>query len=125
MTAIRKTLLGTLLCASALLTAATAHARAGANGWQSVVTYSVPTGTPQLFYHMDCPAGFAAQNGGFLVVGTQVTFGNGFAVTGNGPRLDTQPPYYGQWAWEFQWPAGGAPDGSQITFNVLCKKGVP
>jgi hypothetical protein len=113
------------ITASALAATAPAYAHIGGVGWQAPALFNVATGTPQLFVHYDCPAGFSVQNGAFLVVGTQATFGNGFAVTGNGPRMDINPAYYGQWAWEFQWPAGGAPAGSQLTLNVYCKKGAP
>ena len=42
-----------------------AHAATGGAGWQAPYTYTVPTGTPDLFFHYDCPTGFSVQNGGF------------------------------------------------------------
>jgi len=46
-------------------------------------------------------------------------------LTGSGPRLDLTPPAYDEWAWNFVWPNGGAPAGSQLIFNLTCKKGKP
>ena len=100
-----------------------AQAATGGVGWQAPYTYTVPTGLGDLFFHYDCPAGFSVQNGGFQT--TSTTQGNGFLLSGNGPRLDISPANYNEYAWNFRWEAGGAPAGSLITFNVLCKKGAP
>ncbi|HTZ69582.1 MAG TPA: hypothetical protein VMB71_02935 [Acetobacteraceae bacterium] len=100
-----------------------AFAKTGGNGWQTAVTVTVATGTTDQFEHIPCPTGFYAQSGGFFAFASAV--GNGFALTGQGPRLDLNPPQYGEWAWNFVWPNGGAPAGAQLVFNVLCKKGNP
>ncbi len=100
-----------------------AQAANGGAGWQAPYTYTVPTGETDLFFHYACPTGFSAQNGGFQV--TSTTQGNGFVLSGNGPRLDISPANYNEYAWNFRWDNGGAPAGSLITFDVLCKKGAP
>ncbi len=100
-----------------------AQAATGGGGWQAAYTYTVPTGLPNLFFHYACPTGFSVQNGGFLT--TSTTQGNGFVLSGNGPRLDLSPPSYSEYAWNFRWDNGGAPANSLITFNVLCRKGAP
>ncbi len=101
-----------------------AQAKPGSNGWQTPITFNVPTGQTDLFLHLPCPTGFSVQNGGLIPL-TPQTINNGFLLTGNGPRLDEAPPAYNEWAWKIEWTAGGAQAGSQIIFNVLCKKGVP
>ncbi len=100
-----------------------AAAATGAAGWQSAYTFAVPTGEGDQFFHYACPTGFSVQNGGFQANSTAQ--GNGFLLSGNGPRLDLSPASYSEWAWNFRWDQGGAPAGSLITFNVLCKKGAP
>ena len=100
-----------------------AQAKAGGAGWQTAYSYSVPTGLGDLFFHYDCPTGYVVENGGFQA--TSTTQGNGFLLSGNGPRLDISPANYNEYAWNFRWDNGGAPAGSIITFNVACKKGQP
>jgi hypothetical protein len=108
--------------AALALPASQADAKPGSTGWQATFTFTVPTGTPDLFEHLSCPTGYSVQNGAYFALNAATT-GNGFALTGQGPRLDLTPPQYGEWAWNFVWPNGGAAAGSQIVFNVLCKKG--
>src|SRR5579862_7591307 len=117
---------GLTLAASilAVFMGGTAFAKTGGKGWQDAVTEDVPAGTSDFFQHLPCPSGFSADSGGFAVL-TSATLGNGYTFTFNGPRLDLSPPLYNEWAWNFTWPAGGAPDGSQIIFNVHCLKGAP
>ncbi|HEX3667406.1 MAG TPA: hypothetical protein VHU23_19445 [Rhizomicrobium sp.] len=118
-----KLLLGLVLATSTLTFAAGGPALAKkVNSWQATDTENIPTGTSDFFEHQDCPSGYSAQNGGFMVL-TTPTLGNGFLVTANAPRLDLSPPQYNEWAWNFVWPSGGAPAGSQIIFDVNCVKG--
>ncbi len=119
----RTTIIATTAALALGTLAASASAKTGGAGWQSAYTFTVPTGEGEQFFHYACPTGFSAENGGFLATAT--TQGNGFVLSGNGPRLDLSPPSYAEWAWDFKWIAGGAPAGSTITFNVLCKKGAP
>ncbi len=101
-----------------------AVAKPGAAGWQTVFTANVATGLADQFIHIPCPGGFSVVSGGFFAA-NQATLGNGFTLTGSGPRLDENPPAYNEWAWNFVWPNGGAPAGSQLIFNINCKKGAP
>jgi hypothetical protein len=82
----------------------------------------VSAGLTDQFWHIPCPTGFSVQNGAFFL--NQAAVGNGFILTGQGPRLDELPPDYSEWAWNFEW-TGGAAAGSQIILNVYCKKGKP
>ncbi len=102
--------------------ASPATAKTGTNGWQTPSSLTVPTGLGDQFVHIACPKGFSVQNGAFFAA-NGAAIGNGFTLTGQGPRLDLNPPEYGEWAWNFIWPNGGAPAGTQLIFNVLCKKG--
>ena len=108
------------LCAT--LAGGPALAKPGGAGWQTPITVTVPTGQTDLFYHVACPAGYTVQNGAAFAV-TNVTVANGFVQTGAGPRLDESPPDYTEWAWNFEWPNGGAQAGAQIVFDISCKKG--
>ena len=116
--------LGAALCAGTLAMTLPAQAKPGAAGWQTPATVTVPTGLADYFPHMACPAGFSVVNGAVFAV-TNTTVENGFIMTGSGPRLDLSPPLYNEWAWNFEWPAGGAAAGSQIVLNIDCKKGAP
>lgn len=101
-----------------------AQAKPGGNGWQTAANFNVPTGQTDLFLHTGCPTGYSVQNGGIIPL-TGQTVNNGFLLTGNGPRLDETPPGYTEWAWKIEWNNGGAPAGSVLAINVLCKKGAP
>ncbi len=121
MTKLLTTTAGLLTLGAMLGLGGAAHAATGAAGWQAPYTYTVPTGLGDLFFHYDCPTGFSVQNGGFQAA--SATQGHGFVLSGSGPRLDISPANYNEYAWNFRWDNGGAPAGSAITFNVLCKKG--
>ncbi|MEJ0047305.1 MAG: hypothetical protein WDN04_15220 [Rhodospirillales bacterium] len=112
------------ICGGLLTLVVPAQAKPGAAGWQAPFTLTVTTGSPDTFWHIACPTGYYVENGAAFAV-NQATVGNGFVLTGAGPRLDETPPDYSEWAWNFEWPAGGAPAGSQIIMNVYCKKGKP
>jgi hypothetical protein len=106
------------------LTASHADAKTGSTGWQTPTVVDITAGAADKFLHMACPTGYSVQNGAYFAL-TEASIGNGFALTGQGPRLDLTPAQYGEWAWNFVWPNGGAPAGTQLVFNVLCKKGAP
>lgn len=108
----------------ALAMAAPAQAKTGGAGWQTPITFDIPTGQTDAFEHAYCPTGFSAISGAAFAV-NNTTVQNGFIVTGAGPRLDLSPPQYNEWVWNFEWPSGGAAAGSQIVVNVNCKKGAP
>jgi hypothetical protein len=111
--------------AAALFAAlAPAAAKTGGVGWQGAVTVSIPTGSTDQFLHYACPGKLVVTNGAAFAVNQQ-TVSNGFVITGAGPRLDESPTDYTQWAWNFEWPAGGAPAGSQVVVDVECRKGAP
>ena len=112
------------LCGCLLAHAAPALAKVGGVGWQTPDTENVPAGTTDFFWHIACPKGFSVVNGAAFAV-SQATVANGFILTGAGPRLDEQPPSYAEWAWNWEWPNGGAPSGSQVVMNIYCKKGAP
>jgi hypothetical protein len=123
MTSIRSiALAGTMLIAGMVSLADIAIAKPGGNGWQNAQQFAVPTGQTDLFLHIGCPTGYSVQNGGIIPLSAQ-TVNNGFLLTGNGPRLDETPPGYAEWAWKIEWNNGGAPAGSILAINVLCKKG--
>jgi hypothetical protein len=99
--------------------AAPAKKHHGANPtWAGPVTYTVPTGTTNLFFHYSCPSSKfpIALSGAFHY------------LTQPGPALDMSAPrtdlgaklQYSQWGWVFIWPSPGSPAGFQIQFNVFC-----
>jgi len=103
---------------------APATAKPGGVGWQGAQTVTIPTGTGDQFLHYSCPPKMVVTNGAAFAVNQQ-TVADGFVMTGAGPRLDESPTDYTQWAWNFEWPAGGAAAGSQIVVDVECRKGAP
>jgi hypothetical protein len=115
-------LMAAFATAAMLAALAPASAKTGGVGWQGAVTVNIPTGTADQFLHYACPGKLVVTNGAAFAVNQQ-TVANGFVMTGAGPRLDESPTDYTQWAWNFEWPAGGAPAGSQIVVDVECRKG--
>jgi hypothetical protein len=95
-----------------------AAGRAGA-GWQGAFTYAVPQGSSGLFFHYGCPATTLVENGGFAF--NSVGQAQDYPLTFNGPRLDENPAFFGEWGWGFNFP-GGAPANMTITFDVRCVK---
>jgi len=94
------------------------HHHAANPTWAGPYTYTVPTGTTDLFFHYSCPRSAfpVALSGAFHY------------LTEPGPSLGMSAPrtdlgkklQYSQWGWVFIWPAGGSPADFQIQFNVFC-----
>ncbi len=106
-----------LALGAALTLGLAAHANAA--GWQGRIVQPIPQGITDFFVHYPCPANApVAVSGGFL---PNPQAKPGLVVLGNGPRLDLDPPFYGEWSWIFDWPSG-APAGAQIELDVNCKK---
>jgi hypothetical protein len=51
------------------------------------------------------------------------TVQNGFTLAGSGPRHRRESGRLHGVGLDFEWPAGGAAAGSQIVFDLDCKKG--
>jgi hypothetical protein len=116
---------GAALTLAVLLAAGgNAMAKQGGNGWQAPDGETIATGTKFFEFSRPCPAGYAAQNGGYTVL-TSATYNNGFTLVDSGPDLSVSPPDYSKWLFIFSWPNGGAPAGTQIATAANCKKGVP
>jgi len=98
------------------LSAGVAAPRTSKAAWQGDVTYTVPNGTTNLFYHYSCPTGHVAISGSFH----NGTGSSGADLAGSFPRTDITP-LYSQWGWVFLWPSG-SPAGYSITFDVYCGK---
>jgi hypothetical protein len=102
-----------------------AFAKPGGNGWQAVGTLNVATGTVDQFVQQTCPSGYSVENG-VLIAANGPTTENGFNITGSSPLLIGNPaPDYSTWGWNVVWYSGGAPAGSQLVYNINCKKGAP
>ncbi len=117
-------LMAALASGAVFAASAPAAAKSGGVGWQGGQTVTIPTGLGDQFLHYACPPKMVVTAGAAFAV-NQATVGNGFVITGAGPRLDENPTNYNEWAWNFEWPAGGAPAGSQIVIDVECRKGAP
>jgi hypothetical protein len=92
---------------------------AGAHpGWQAYFTYSVPAGTPGLFFHYACPAGLTAVNGSFRLPGSDPSESTINLVNNSSVASGSQQ--FGEWGWTFVWSGGTAPAGSHIVFDVYC-----
>jgi hypothetical protein len=102
-----------------------ASAKIGGAGWQEVSTLNVATGTVDQFVQQSCPSGYSVVNGALLAANGQTT-GNGFVITGSSPLLiGNGAPDYTTWGWNVVWYGGGALAGSQLVYNIYCKKGAP
>ncbi|HXW33928.1 MAG TPA: hypothetical protein VEJ87_05065 [Acidimicrobiales bacterium] len=84
-------------------------------GWQGDITFDVPTGTTNLFYHYACPTGEVAISGGYHPLTDAGT------LQGSFPRTDITP-LYSAWGWVTTWSGAGSPSGQQIVFDVYCGK---
>jgi hypothetical protein len=108
-----------------VLLALPAFAKTGRVGWQDIGTLNVTTGVPSQFVQQSCPPGYSVENGAILAATGQTTE-NGFSITGSSPLLIGNPkPDYTTWGWNVVWNSGGAPAGSQLVYNIYCKKGRP
>jgi hypothetical protein len=96
-----------------------APAKKARAGWQKDVTYTVPTGTTNLFFHYSCPSAYPiAENGSYHPVKFLLP---GIAILGSFPRTDITP-IHTQWGVVIGF-SPGSPAGYQIIFNVYCAKG--
>jgi hypothetical protein len=87
-------------------------------GWQAYYTYSVPAGTPGLFFHYACPAGLTAVSGSFRLPGSDPSEATINLV--NDSSIASGSRQFGEWGWSFVWSGGTAPAGSHIVFDVYC-----
>jgi hypothetical protein len=88
-------------------------------GWQGAAPVSIPASQGSAFIHYGCPTGTVVDSGAYFF--NEQGQNNPVAVTFNGPRLDEDPAYFGEWGWSFAWPAG-APSGLTVTVDIHCVK---
>ena len=86
-------------------------------GWQVPAPVSIAAGAGSIFIHYGCPSGTLVDSAGYFF--NQQGQSNPVAITFDGPRLDENPAYFGDWGWSFAWPAG-APSGLSVTVDIHC-----